>query len=115
MVGVMAVMVTSLKSTYASTPWLSRLTLTPRQATVTHTSAGDSQTLIGKSGSVSVGSLFLSPGYWCTQCFVVPSKSLFPQSCESSVIKSHWPSKLSSLGVLIPFAESPGWEIFRGP
>ena len=33
----------------------------------THTSAGDSSTLTGKSGSVSVGSLPLSPGSWCTQ------------------------------------------------
>ena len=30
--------------------------------------------------------------------FVVPSKSLFPQSCGSSVIRSHWTSKLNSLG-----------------
>ena len=33
-----------------------------------HTSTGDSWTLMGKSGSVSlVGSLLLSPGYWCAQ------------------------------------------------
>ena len=30
--------------------------------------------------------------------FFVPSKSLFPHSCGSSIIKSHWPSKLNSLG-----------------
>ena len=30
----------------------------------------------------------------------VPSKSLFPQSCGNSVVKSHWPSKSNSLGVL---------------
>ena len=35
---------------------------------LTHTPAGDSWTLMGKSGSVSlVGSLLLSPGYWCAQ------------------------------------------------
>ena len=28
----------------------------------------------------------------------VASKSLLPQSCESSVIKSHWPSKTNSVG-----------------
>ena len=28
----------------------------------------------------------------------MPFRSLFPQSCESSVIKSHWPSKSNSLG-----------------
>ena len=42
--------------------------LTLRLATVTHTSAGDPQTLTGKSGSASLGSLFLSPGSWCAQC-----------------------------------------------
>ena len=31
----------------------------------------------------------------------VPSKSLFPQSCGNSVIKSHQPPKSGSLGVLI--------------
>ena len=45
----------------------------------------------------------------------VPSKSLFPESCGSSIIKSHWPSKLDSLGVLSPFAETTGWEICCGP
>ena len=44
-------------------------------------------------------------------CVCVPSKSLFPQSCVKSVIKSHWPPKSNSLGVLSPFARSPGWEI----
>ena len=41
--------------------------------------------------------------------FFVPSKSLFPQSCGSSIIKSHWPSKSYSLGVLSAFARSLGW------
>ena len=41
-----------------------------------------------------------------------PSKSLcFPQDCGSSVIKSHWPSKSDSLGILSPFPRSPGWEV----
>ena len=44
----------------------------------------------------------------------VPSKSLFPQSCLSSVVKSHWPPKSNSLGILNPFAKSPGWEICCG-
>ena len=51
---------------------------------VTHTSAGDTQ---HSSGSVSVGTL--GPG--AHKVLLVPSKSLFPQSCGSSVIKSHWP------------------------
>ena len=32
-------------------------------------------------GQSLVGSLLLSPGFWCTHCPVVPSKSLFPQFC----------------------------------
>ena len=39
----------------------------------------------------------------------VPSKSLFHQSCVSSIIKTHWPPKVNSLGVLSPFARPPGW------
>ena len=45
----------------------------------------------------------------------VPSKSLFPESCVSSIIKSHWPPKSNSLGVLSPFARSPGWKSVVGP
>ena len=30
--------------------------------------------------------------------FFLPSKSLFPQSLRSSIIKSHWPSKSHSVG-----------------
>ena len=63
-----------------------------------------------RSGSISVGSL--GPG--AHKVLFVPSKSLFPQSCLSSVIKSHWPPKSNSLGVLSPFARSPGWEICCG-
>ena len=44
----------------------------------------------------------------------VPSKCLFPQSCGSSIIKSHWPPKSNFLGVLSPFARSPGWKICCG-
>ena len=51
---------------------------------LTYTSAGDSWTLTGKSGSVSCG--VTAPFSWvlvCTGLFV-PSKSLFPQCCVSS-------------------------------
>ena len=63
----------------------------------------------------SVGSLLLSLGFWSTQCYVMPSKSLFPQFCGRSVIKSYWPSKSHSLGFLSPFARAPSWEICFGP
>ena len=45
----------------------------------------------------------------------VPSKSLFPQSCVSSAIKSHWAPKSNSLGVLSPFARFPGQKSVVGP
>ena len=57
-------------------------------------------------------SFLLGPGGH--KVLFVPSKSLFPQSCVKSVIKSHWPPKSNSLGVLSPFARSPGWEIYCG-
>ena len=44
----------------------------------THTSSGDSQTLIGKSGSISCRVTAHFSWALCTQDFIVPSKSLFP-------------------------------------
>ena len=79
----------------------------------THASTGDSGTLMGKSGPLFCGvtSLFS----WVLVCTrFVPSKILFSQSRGSSVIKSHWPPKSNSLGVLSPFARPPGWEICCG-
>ena len=73
---------------------------------------GHSQASLGQS---VMRSLLLSPGSWCAQGFLVPSKSLFPQSCGSSVIRSHWPSKSNSLGFLSPFAGSPGLKVAVDP
>ena len=81
---------------------------------LTCVSPGDSWTLTGKSGSVSYGVTAPSPGSGADKVMFVPSKSLFPQSCVSSVIKFHWPPKSNSLGVLSPFVRSPGWEICCG-
>ena len=77
----------------------------------TPASVGDSWTLTGKSESVSCG--ITAPFSWVlvSQVLFVSSKSLFPQSCVSFVIKSHWPPKSNSLGFLSPFARSPGWKI----
>ena len=47
-------------------------------------------------------SFLLAPGMH--KVLFVPSKSLFPQFCGSSVINSHWPTKSNSLGILSPFA-----------
>ena len=57
-------------------------------------------------------SFLLGPGVH--KVLLVPSKSLFPQTWGNSVIKSHWPPKSNSRGVLSPFAGSPGWEICCG-
>ena len=80
-----------------------------------HSSTKASWTLTGKSGSVSCG--VTAPLFWTLVHAVlfVPSKRLFPQSYGSSVVKSHWPSKSNSLGVLSPFARIPGGEICCGP
>ena len=64
----------------------------------TYTSAGDSQTLIGKSGSISCG--FTVPFSWalCTQDFLCPPRVCFPRGSQSFC-------KISSLGnVLWTFA-----------
>ena len=50
---------------------------------LTHASPGDSWTLTGKSGSVSCGITFLSPGSWCAQYFVCALKeSVSPVLCK---------------------------------
>ena len=69
---------------------------------------GHSQTSLAQS---LVGSLLLSPSPGAHKILFVPYKSLFPQSCGSSVIKSYWPLKSNSLGILSPFARSTVWEI----
>ena len=115
MAGVMAVMVTSFRRTYASMPCfpglLQSVSLTLWQATVDSRLCQRLLDTHRKSGSVSCG--VTVPFSWVLVCtgFVVPAKSLFPQSCGSSVIRSHWTSKSNSLGVLSPFAGSPDWEI----
>ena len=72
------------------------------------------RTLTGHFGSVSCG--VTAPFSWVLvhKVLFVPSKSLFPQACVSSGIKSHWLPKSNSLGVVSPFARSPGWEICCG-
>ena len=84
-----------------------------RQPTPPLKTPGHSQASLAQS---LVGSLLLSPGSWCTQGFILSSKSLFEtgEPCVSPVIKSRWPSKSSFVGVLSPFARSSGWYICCG-
>jgi len=51
----------------------------------THASPGDSWILTGKSGSVSCGSLLLSPGSWCAQgsVWALKTRVYFPVLCKS--------------------------------
>ena len=76
-----------------------------------HTSARDSWTLTGKSGSLSC--VVTAPFFWVlvyTRFCLCPLRVCFP--CP--VQESHWSPKSNSLGVLSPFTRSPGWEIFCG-
>ena len=57
-------------------------------------------------------SFLLAPGE--RKVLLVPSQSLFPQSCGRSLIKPHWPPKSNPLEVLSPFTGSPGWGICCG-
>jgi len=112
MVGVMKIMVTSFKRSCAHTVAFSALD--PAWATVDPCLGGllDTYRQVWISLLWGQCSFLLDPGVH--KVLFVPCKSLFPQSCVSSVIKSHWPPKSNSLVVLNPFARSPGWEICCG-
>ena len=103
-------MATSFKKSHARTDTLSapdpeagHSQPTPPLETLGHSLASLGSLLWGHC------SVLLGPGVH--KVLFVSSKSLFPQSCVSSVFKSHLPPKSNSLGVLSPFARSPGWEI----
>ena len=81
--------------------------LTPLPETPGHSRASLAQSL--------VESLLLSPESWCTESFVVPSKSLFPQSCGSSIIKFCWPSKSNSWGFSVPLWDPRFGQSVTGP
>ena len=80
MVEVMKMMKASFRRSHAHTAILSGPSPAAghRQPTPLPETPGHSQASLGQS---LVGSLLLSPGFWCTHCPVVPSKSLFPQFC----------------------------------
>ena len=58
-------------------------------------------------------SFLLGPG--AHKILLVPSKSLFPQSCGNSVIKSHWLLKSDSLRIPSPVARSQVRKFVVGP
>ena len=73
----------------------------------TYASAGDSCTLMCKSGSVSFG--VTAPFSWVLvpARFYLCSKCLFLQFCVGSVFKSRSPPKSNALGVL------PGTQVWK--
>ena len=85
----------------------------PEAKLSTHTSSRDSCRFTGKSDSVSCGDT--APFSWCMQVLFVPSKSLFPQSCGSSVIKSHWPPKRISWEFSVPLPDPQVGKYIVGP
>ena len=80
MVEVMKIMVTSFKRCHACPAIVSdpNPAAGHHQPTSPPETPGHSQESLGQS---LVGSLLLSPGLWCALGSVVPSKSLFLQSC----------------------------------
>lgn len=80
-----------------------------REPLLTHNFAGDPQTRAGRSGSTSCGAAPSLCILVCTRFCVCPLRvtSLFLMVCGSHAIKSPWPSKSDSLGILRPFAGSP--------
>ena len=114
MVEVMKIIGTSFKRSHACTAALSA----PNPEAGHHRptppleTPGHSQASLGQSLE---GSLLLYPGSWCIQGFICALQESVSQSWGSSVVKSHWPPRSNSLGVLSPFAGSPGWEICCGP
>ena len=93
---------------------LCSVSLTLQQATVDSRlhwrPPGHSQARLAQSLVILI---LLAPGVH--KALFVPSKSLFPQSCGCSVIKSHWPPNSNCLRVLSHFAGYPGWESVVGP
>ena len=84
--------------------------LAPRQATVNPRlcwSLLDTHRQVWLSLFWGHGSFFLSPG--AHKVLFVPSQSLFPQSCGSSIIKFCWPSKSNSWGFSVPL-----WDLQVG-
>ena len=81
MVEVMKITVTSFKRSMHALPHSVAPAL--QQATVTHASAGDSWTLMGKSGSVSCGVIIPSSWFWCTQASICAlQESVSPVLCK---------------------------------
>ena len=113
MVEVMKIMVRSFERSCACTVTLTAPTLQQAAADPRHPRRLlDTHRQVWASLLWGHFSFLLAPG--AHKVLFVPSKHLFPRSYVSSVIKSHWPPKSNSLGLLSPFARSPGCKICCG-
>ena len=84
---------------------------------LTHASTRDPSTVTSRSGSVSCGSLLVSPGSWCRQYFVcvhLQEWRLFSPVLWKSCNQIPFPLKSDFLGTPSPFVGSPGWEAWHG-
>ena len=113
-VGVMKIMVTSFKRSCAHSVAFSTFDPAAGHCLPKPLPATPGQ-LQGSLGQSPVRSLFLSPGSWCAKVLFVCSKSLFPHSCGSSVIKSHWPPKSNSLGISVHLPDPQVGKSIVGP
>ena len=87
-------------------PLLYSVFLTPQQATVDPCLCQrflDTHRQVWFSLWLGHCSFLLGPGVH--KVLFVPPKSLFPQSCGSSVIKPHWPPKSDSMWILSPLLD----------
>ena len=90
--------------------------LTPQQATVNphlHWRLLDTHRQVWLSLLWGHCSFLLGPSGH--KVLFLPSKSLFPQFCGSSIIKSHWSSKSKSLGFSVPFPDLQVRKSVAGP
>ena len=113
MLGVMA---TPFRRAYASTPCSSQDCRIPCPwSLLTYASTGDAWTLTGKSGSVSCEVTVSFSRVLVHTGLTVPSKSLFPQSCRSSLIKSHWLQSQIPWGFSVPLPDPQVGKSVMGP
>ena len=107
---VVKIIETSFKRSHASTATLSASNPAAghRQPMPLPETPGHSRTSLGQS---HVGSLLLSPGSWYTQGSVCALQESVSPVLYKFCNQIPLPPKSNFLGILSPFARSPGWEI----
>ena len=113
MVEIMKIMATSFRRSRACTATLSvpDPAAGHGQPTPPLETPGHSQASLGQS---LMGSSLLSPGSWYTQGFICALQESVSLGLCKFCGQIPLTSKVKSLGILSPFARSPGWEICCG-